>query len=353
MSQQEILNSEMQILTNSDLARSVVAEIGIGNFHPDFLSLGIPFEIPLSRLEPLAQAVLGFEKNLSVEAVRKSNVILVSFINKDPRIAAKTVNPARREIQGEAPPGIQRPRSSFLEQQLANTAGSWRNPRSAWNRSARRTASTPSTSSGSLLIRRHSDLDAALKAAEHQSEETTETLDIITRQQKMGIQREGDVTRTRSGRGIIVDARTKLLALQLQEQEQLKLFSEDNRLVQSTPPKSGWAGFPESPGGEIAGKVMTGNVVYQELEKDRNRTEADLSAQIAKSKAIRAHFRRSTGRSRPSTLLEKELRNSAGRSGQRKELTSLPGRASRGPDRGRNEPPEEVEYQHYPEANGP
>jgi uncharacterized protein involved in exopolysaccharide biosynthesis len=47
---------------------------------------------PPRMLTPLEAAIHTFEKNLSVEGIKKSTVIEISFQHKDPRRAAKAVN---------------------------------------------------------------------------------------------------------------------------------------------------------------------------------------------------------------------------------------------------------------------
>ena len=71
---------------------------------------------------------------------------------------------------------------------------------------------------------------------------------------------------------IIVDARSRLLSLQLKEQDLLKQYQEDNRLVQNTRKEIRLVQeFLKEQETEISGKVRTGNPVSQEVEKERSR----------------------------------------------------------------------------------
>lgn len=60
---------------------------------------------------------------------------------------------------------------------------------------------------------------------------------------------------------------------------------------------------------EITSKVKTGNVVYQEAEKEKLKTEADLQAQLAKHETLRTQLNQVNGEIQSMDLKEKELVN--------------------------------------------
>ncbi len=94
---EEQINSEIEILTSTQLAREVVEHIGPGVLYPDmndrtpgvlasFFGGGAPAESPTEA------ATMRLLDNLTVEPVKKSDVISVSFRHKDPSMAAAVVN---------------------------------------------------------------------------------------------------------------------------------------------------------------------------------------------------------------------------------------------------------------------
>lgn len=85
VNQEEIINSEIQILNNWDLIEKVITAIRVGTIYPQLAS------DPPARMTPLEAAVLQFSRNLTVEGVKKSNVIGVSFRHRDPAVAAKAL----------------------------------------------------------------------------------------------------------------------------------------------------------------------------------------------------------------------------------------------------------------------
>jgi uncharacterized protein involved in exopolysaccharide biosynthesis len=94
--QEPILNSEIEILTNQDLMDKVITTIGVAKLYPEFVE---PSWVLTARMffapegvTPKDLAIVKFGKKLSVEGVKKSNVINVSFQHKNPHLAAQVVN---------------------------------------------------------------------------------------------------------------------------------------------------------------------------------------------------------------------------------------------------------------------
>lgn len=107
----QIFKSEVAILSSDDLHARVINAIGIENLFPEivefsllstinngihkiFYDLGImdkPAPEEIERLK-LARAVYLFDKRFDIELEKESAVIDVSFENKDPAVAAKTLD---------------------------------------------------------------------------------------------------------------------------------------------------------------------------------------------------------------------------------------------------------------------
>jgi len=83
---EEVVNSETRILSSRELIEKVLATLKVETVYPELATS------PPSTMPPLQAAVLAFGKNLTVEGVKKSNVIEVAFRHKDPQVAARAVN---------------------------------------------------------------------------------------------------------------------------------------------------------------------------------------------------------------------------------------------------------------------
>jgi uncharacterized protein involved in exopolysaccharide biosynthesis len=113
-STEEVVNSEIRILSSRALIEKALATLKVETVYPDLA------RNPPSGMTPLQAAVPAFGKNLTVEGVRKSNVIEVSFRHKDPQVAARAVNLLVDDYKEKHLQVFSDPQSSFLGQQLAD-----------------------------------------------------------------------------------------------------------------------------------------------------------------------------------------------------------------------------------------
>ena len=97
---EERINSEVELLKGRALISKVIADIGIDNIYPSHGSsfLRIHYKLRSSSSwvakkcpQPTAPSFF-LQKKLEVEAVKKSDVITVTFQHEDPDVAAQVVN---------------------------------------------------------------------------------------------------------------------------------------------------------------------------------------------------------------------------------------------------------------------
>ena len=79
---EEVLNSEVEILTSGDLIDSVIAAITPAKLYPPRLGVASQGDAVRRR----------FQSALSVDAVKRSTVLQISFSHEDPELAARAVN---------------------------------------------------------------------------------------------------------------------------------------------------------------------------------------------------------------------------------------------------------------------
>jgi len=92
LSKEDRINSEVEIIKGRNLIEKVVSDLGVKKIYPDLeekTSISVSFS---KKLSPFEKAVLIFQKKLTVEGVKKSDIINVTFQHKDPVIAAQVVN---------------------------------------------------------------------------------------------------------------------------------------------------------------------------------------------------------------------------------------------------------------------
>ena len=96
---EERINSEVEILNGRNLIEKVLSDLGANKIYPDLDKKSLLVNPFSKKLEPVDQenefftkTTLLFMKNLSIEAVRKSNIIDIKYQHNDPIIAAQVVN---------------------------------------------------------------------------------------------------------------------------------------------------------------------------------------------------------------------------------------------------------------------
>jgi uncharacterized protein involved in exopolysaccharide biosynthesis len=110
---EEVLNSEVQILTSDDLVRAVVQQIGADRLFPkSSLSFG---DDGTSSADRATRKAL---KALSVEAVRRSSVIQIAFEHREPQLAGEFVNELLALYQDKRLEVFSGAKSDFAEVQL-------------------------------------------------------------------------------------------------------------------------------------------------------------------------------------------------------------------------------------------
>ncbi len=147
----EDLNSEVELLRSRDLLEKVVVACGLQRVPGDFgskpaVDAKAPHDgEPQAQDLDIAQAVGRLERALLVEVITKSKLISVRYTARDPRLAAKvlqTLLPCTwRSMRRSTALQV---RSTSCSSRRINTRRAWPQPRSSWQRSARKRAWFPS-----------------------------------------------------------------------------------------------------------------------------------------------------------------------------------------------------------------
>ena len=341
---EEIVNSETNILTSRDLIEKVVSSLTVAQLYPDIA------KSPPRRGTPLDAAVERFEKALSVEGIKKSTVIQISLQHKDPRMAAKALNLLVDYFKEKHLQAYSDPKSSYLEQQLAAYDQRLKQSQGQLEAFKQKNRVFSLDEQRSLLLKQRTELDTALKATENQVKEVQQRIASLKRQMQT-VSRDVPLS-TESERYRSVDeAKGQLLALQLKEQELLRKYTESNQLVVSVRREMEIVrAFIAGQEQDIKGRRQTGqNVVFQDLEREMARLQAELPSQEAKAAALGrqiAELDQQIPHARHDGDVAREPQ--ARRGGERPELPDLRGEGGGRPDPRGPEPPEERQHQRDP-----
>lgn len=274
VNQQEIINSEIQILTSLELYEKVVGAMGIATLYPKIA------RDPPERVSPRDAAVEEFADNVGVEDIRRSNVISVSFQHPDPDTAQLALEQLIGFYKEKRLEVFSSPDPSALERQLAvyqerlaqseNDLEAFKQQGEVYSLDEQR----------SLLLNQRTDLVSNLKNRRHRIDELEDKVGSYRRQLREISRSDSPYTQTELDK-IVVNAQQKLLDLQLRERELLgKNYRPDGRLIQNVRREIELVQkFLQEQEREISQKVIKSSPVYQEIEKEMLKAEAELKAE--------------------------------------------------------------------------
>ena len=120
-SSEAALQSEMKILSSTDLVKQVVTTLGVEKLYPEFLESSENIKAPLEekdQLKLIEKAVSTFLGKLSSEPVKGSSVLEVSYLHPHPAVAAEALNLLIELLKEKHLRVFSDPKASFLIKQL-------------------------------------------------------------------------------------------------------------------------------------------------------------------------------------------------------------------------------------------
>jgi uncharacterized protein involved in exopolysaccharide biosynthesis len=285
LSQEELVNTEIQILTGRNLAEKVINKLGIASLYPRLSKVSAKGEHPMDL------AVGTFAKSLKAVAVRKSNVITVTFQHPDPKLAAAALNQLVDTFKEKHLALHSDPQSSFISAQHASFESKLKESEQELQKYQQANQVYSLEEQRSLLLKQRSDLDTSYLLAQNSVGELRNKIAAIKSQLAVISKTNARYTPTERDK-IITEARSKQLELQLKEQELRRKYRETNPLVVEARKEVDMvSGFLKEQEEGIAGKVKTSNPVYQNMEIDLFRAEGELNSQLARAQALGGQVR--------------------------------------------------------------
>lgn len=285
LSQDEIITTEIQILTSRELAEKVITDLKPETLYPDLAGKS------LTKADLIHKATRTFGKNLEVLGVKKTNVITVSFQHNDPQIAARAVNLLVEKFQDKHLALHSNPQSHFIDSQLASFEDKLKASERELQEYQEKNKVFSLEEQRGLLLKQRNDFDTAYKLAHDNVSENEKKIASLKSQMKYMASNNARYTPTDRDR-IVVDAKARLLELQLKEQELRAKYTGSNGLVVEAKRQVEMVNrFLKDQEAGIVGKVKTGNPVYQNMEMDLFRAEAELKSQAAKAAALKIQLK--------------------------------------------------------------
>jgi polysaccharide chain length determinant protein (PEP-CTERM system associated) len=213
------INSEIELLNSRSLFEKVIKSLGPGSIYKN-----------LDHKE----TVLNFQKSLSVEGIKKSDVIAVSFKHKDPNMAAKIVNTLADAYLDEHLLVHKNPQSyNFFEDQSQVLKTKLEQSQAALETFKKQNRVTALDEQQNLLLKQIADLNAALNQTLSQEAETRNRILQIRQQLDKTPETVPQGKEVDHNPFLISNLEAKLVELQLKEKELLIKYTPQSRLVKN------------------------------------------------------------------------------------------------------------------------
>ncbi len=222
---EEMLNTEIEIITSRDLAEKVVTALGIETIYPDSINNS------LTNAYPLEAASLKFKKNLSAKSIRGTSIINVSFQHHDPQISAISVNLLVELFKEKHLQTFSNPKStSFLEEKLETYRKKLEESEGRLEDFKQKYKISSFEKQRNLLLNQQIEFDTSLKIAGNRIGELQQKINSMNI--KTQINPENIPLYTESERSDIIDnARNRLFGLQQREKVLKSQYKNNSRMV--------------------------------------------------------------------------------------------------------------------------
>lgn len=283
---QEQMSSEMEILKSRSLAEKVVESLGVKVFfkNPNDKGKWIVkrfFQKTEDQQSPMEKAIVLIQKALEIQAVKKSNVIEVSFKHEYPQIAAMVVNRLVRFYLDHHLEVHKNPKSyKFFKEQSEILQEKLQQSEKRLKALKKQHGITSLDEERSLLLRQEADLRSGLN----------ETLSLLAetenRTSQLQLQLASIPKSIPQGEQIghspyvINTLQGRLVELELEEKELLTKYTDQSRLVRHVREEISLVRqkLAEQEGKLYQTSSLGMNPTYQRLQEELFRNQADLTA---------------------------------------------------------------------------
>jgi len=220
---EEELNSEVGLLSDEDLLKQVVKMAGL--VPADTPDIDLPAEIE--------HAVRKLSRRLDVEALKKSNLIQVSYKDTSPERAARILSAlstlyVRRHTNLQRPPG----EIEFFDQRTAEYEKRLHQSEADLVHFTRARGVASAALERDIALQRLGEADAAYRQIDQDRVETERRISSLGEQLKSFPSRSVTLKRWADNPEVLEKMKTHLLELQLKHTELLSRFEPSYRLVQ-------------------------------------------------------------------------------------------------------------------------
>jgi uncharacterized protein involved in exopolysaccharide biosynthesis len=304
LDRKEIVNSQIKILQSRQLISSTLTEIGVGVIYPDLI------EDPPARGTPLDAAVERFGSDLSVLSPRDTNVVEISLFDEQRDVGLRVVDLLVNRFIEENLRLFSDPQSSFLQEQLEFFHRKVGDAEDAVTLFKANNRISSIDEERTLLLKQRTDVDTTLKAADAHVAELKSKKDglsaaLSNTTPDVELYNESEQQRS------VDDTKQKLHELEVRERNLLVFYTENAPPVIATRAELGAVRRALADEQKArAPRVRIGkNMVYQQLDIDRLRNDADLQSAAASAAETRTQIDQIAARLFDLDALQAQMQN--------------------------------------------
>jgi uncharacterized protein involved in exopolysaccharide biosynthesis len=225
---EEELNSEVELLKDDDVLRGVVRANDLAAH--DWLRWLRPHEGQAARVERAAKKLAG---RLDVEAIKKTNLIAVSYDASDPQVAARVLQ-SLASIYLEKHMEVHRPGGQlhFFDQQIGESRRQLEEAQGKLIDFTKSHDVVMAAQQRDLVLQRLNDVEASYRQAQEEMSDTEHRVHELDAQLGKLPQRATTQVRTADNPELLRALKASLLDLELKKTQLLTKFEPSHRLVQ-------------------------------------------------------------------------------------------------------------------------
>jgi succinoglycan biosynthesis transport protein ExoP len=223
---EEILNSEVELLSSDDLLQRVVTEV-----RPHQRLRGLFGWKDGNQNDPVTVATEArrIAHDLKIEPVRKTNIIRLSYTNSDPKIAASVLNTLARLYIDKH---LQVYRTSGQYNLFAQLSEGYRKQLLEAEAKLSNSGNVAANLTRDLVVQKYNQLNGDLAQLDASIKETRQRISMLEEQQKATPARVLTQLRSSDNQQLLQQLKSTLLTLELKRAELLTRFQPTYRLVQ-------------------------------------------------------------------------------------------------------------------------
>lgn len=224
VSEQELL-SEVELIRSYDLMEGVARNAGLVKPLPEGVS-------EHERDALVDRAIRELRADLSVEPIKRTWMIDVTYASPDPRIARKVLDSLahlylEKHLEVRRPPGAHQ----FFTQQAANSLDELRKAEAALQEFGERHRLVSAASERETALQKLSEFEGLQRQSEAALAETTRRVTSLEQERRRTPTRRTAELRTSDPAGLIQETQARILSLELKRTELLQKFTPKYRAV--------------------------------------------------------------------------------------------------------------------------